>query len=280
MGIERFQGDFSSEGACKRTARAIASGEPVAVDNDSVFAIWGDAANPAFSAAVTAIKGAERSGPLALTLPAEELLPFIDCGRLAPEHRALFVDSQTFTDHFGAVAFLRLPGRKDVFDEEQAVRDAALSYDTEGQPVIQNWSPEGKTNIERLLRLSGLHYPGVTSLNTSKLEEITEPQGAVRFTSAHSLSLLLDGQAQRLSRGSFPILELNTNGMILLRARRRGIGAELLRRILVDYPLNISEAPSASRGLRAAGLERLSGPELRQGILQYLGWTAVSVANL
>lgn len=269
--FERFEGDFSAASAVRQAAAYMADGRAVAIDNDTVFAIWGDGANPQFANNVDAAKGREPGRAYGLTLEAKDFLSLVDLDRVLPDARPLLENPEAFVKRLGAMAFVRLPVHP------QAIEDyglpASVLSGTKAEPIAQSWSYEGKDNIERLLNQAKLAVPAVTSLNISGKPEITNLEDARHFAKDHDLPMLSDTHARRKVTGSYPIISITNEGMSIIRARQTGIGTAWLTRLLVNIPLQSIESGNVQPGIDPYELHNLSGPELRQASLEYLGWT-------
>lgn len=270
-----FRGDLSVPADIDRGAELIASGQAVAVDNDLVYAIWGDAASASFVQTVEVSKGREPGRTFGLSLGAEGFLSLVDRDHVHREAWPLLEDAETFVSRLGALAFVRVPGRPHALEE---VPRSVISG-TNDKPVVQNWVPEGKTNIEALLRGAedaGVVHPAVTSLNASGQPEVTSETEALAFAERTRLPILTDRHArQTVLRGSFPIVELTPDGIALTRSRTQCIGSVVMHRLLIDLPLYVPDTTQAPVGIDISELETLSGPELRTGLLEKLGWSSM-----
>ncbi len=270
-----MEGDLSEYADVAKAAQHIAAGRAIAVDNDMVHALWGDGANPQFRDRIAAIKGSEANKPFGLTLPNDEFLEYVDTRRLAPHITPLFENPERLTSYGGALIFWRLPARKDAKDN---LPSTVWSLDDRGMPIIQNWSPEGKANITRLLLLAsemGVEYAAATSLNNTREPEITEPELARTFAKQHGLPLLSDRSATHFMSGSYPVVIGDGEGLHIARGRPKAIGSTILSRLLYEFNLNWQEKDGVSPGWDCKELTNLRGPEVRSALLSLLGWEAI-----
>lgn len=282
-GTESYVGDISEPGAAEHIANLLSQGEAVAVYNVLVHALWGDGAHPDFRPNVARVKGSEANKPHGLTIPNHEFLEFVDQGRLAPEVVDLFdpVKADELTARTGAFVFWRLPGRPNVVDNLPGI---FWSKGADGLPIVQNWSPEGKPDIMRLMELArgfGVEFPAVTSLNITTKPEITDPADAEKFARQHGIPLLTNcHHPQRSMKGSYPVIIGDAEGLYVARARPKSIGTLLLQRLLDGYPLQLADTPEVNPGFDDPQLESLRGSELRDALLsaQWLGFTALRAA--
>jgi tRNA A37 threonylcarbamoyladenosine synthetase subunit TsaC/SUA5/YrdC len=278
----QFVGDFSTKEDIYAAADLMRDGRALAVDNDTVFAIWGDGANQAFIDDVDRAKGRDPNRPYGLSLNCADFLSLIDVDQVHDSIRPLVADPDKFRNRLGAITFVRAP--LDQKRAEERGLPKRLLSGPEQAPIGQNWSPEGKDKIWLLLRRAGLACAAVTSLNKSAEPEITTLEGALRFSKENDLPILGDKRARRKARGSYPIIDINGSDPVtgaertaihVVRARAKGIGSALLRRLLVGVPLITTASEDALPGIDPPELKGLSGPELREGLLRYLGWAAV-----
>jgi hypothetical protein len=281
--VESYIGDISEPGATEHIAHSMSDGVPVAVDNVIVHALWGDGEHTDFRPNVARIKGSEANKPHGLTITNHEFLELVDHDRLAPEVAGLFdpAKADELTDRTGAFVFWRLPGRPTVPDNLPRI---FWSLGADGLPIVQNWSPEGKPDIVRLMELArgfGVDFPAVTSLNITAQPEITDPADAERFAQAHGIPLLTNRRhTRRPMKGSYPVIIGDVEGLHVGRARSTSIGSLLLTRLLDGYPLQLADTPEVNPGFDDPQLEGLRGSELRDALLseQWLGFAALRAA--
>ena len=278
IGEECFtRGDFSESTEVAHFAELMARDMPVAVDNDTVFAIWGNGRSETFKRGVDAAKEREPNRTYGLSIDSEEFLPLVDRDRLPRHIHPLFDDAEVFDGLLGAISFVRVPARRRAL-EAGNVPSAVISYaaDAARTPVIQNWSPAGKHNVHHLLHtakhLEGDFFATVTSLNLSKQPEITTLQTADTFSTGR-LPLLTDEHATRKLQGSFPIVTADEEGLTIIRTRARGVGTRLLSGLLHGYDVHEATETTLNPGRHFEELRGIRGAELRQGLLETLGWS-------
>lgn len=266
-----LQGDLSDAEAVDKAAGKLASGELLAVDNDWVHALWLDAASLVAKQKLQVVKGSDANKPYGLTVPHHQFLEYVAVDRLRRSDWELF-EAHELTARTGALVFWRLPGRKEV---ENDLPPSLWSRGADRLPVVQNWSPEGKPNIEYLLARASLRNVGhlaVTSLNTTKDPEITQPAEAKAFAYRHRLALLTDYRAKRLMHGSYPVMEADKDGIRIVRGRPQSIGSLILTRLLNGYTVDSSISANVHPGWDNSVLADSKGAQLRRKILLLAGW--------
>ena len=264
--------DLGDAGGAETAAAAIAAGEAVAVDNDAVWALWGDARQPSFHEHVRAIKGDARANrPVALSVSSAMFLGWADVAGVAVAWRPLLSDPELLSSLLGALCFLRVPLRGTAAAElprEVVGSDGATA-------TIQNYDPAGKTTTDRIVTAvvaaAPRSLPAVTSLNRTGEPSITEESRAVELLSRHPTTLLVtDRAARRRGLGSYPMIAVDGSGATLLRhgCVPDSILAAILRPVVAD-PL---------RGVRADATGPVpfaeTGREMRTAYLRYRGWNA------
>lgn len=273
-----FEGDISLESHQKMAAELMAAGRAVAIDNDAVWAIWGDSGSDNFAHEVRTIKGRDPSRALGLTMPYHEFVPLIDFDRVHSSVIPLLEDPDRLTERLGAMAFIRVPGNA-LFVIEKEVPDCVITYGQNDLPVLQNYDCKGKANINSLIEYAkelGVEYPAVSSLNSSGRPEITEPEDAIRFARDHNLPILADIRAVRKGTGSYPILEFNSNGVSLVR--EGNISGVLIKNLMHEYKISVPQtirpaAYSPYNGSDNLELRELRGSELREALIENFGWS-------
>jgi hypothetical protein len=281
-GKHQFVGDFSVDPDIYAAADLMRDGRALAVDNGTVFALWGDGAKSAFIDEVDRAKGRDPNRPYGLSLCWADFLSLVDADRVHPSILPLVAEPDEFRDRLGAITFVKAPLDSKRAEERGLPR--RLLSGPEHAPIGQDWSPEGKANIAFLLELAGLECAAVTSLNRSVVEpEIIGLDKALQFARKHDLPIIGDSLARREAKGSYPIIDIHKSDPVtgaerraihVVRSRAKGIGSALLSRLLVGVPLTTASA-DALPGIDPPELKGLSGPELREGLLHYLGWAAV-----
>lgn len=277
LGIEHesttFSGDLSNRHDIAGAAQRIAEGKVVAVDNDSVWALWGDAGNPHFVQQVRTMKNRNPESRFGMTLPFEAVAGYVDLDRVHPGLHQYFHNPVLLTDLVGSLAFVRFPvSRREI--ARSTLNDAVISYDRFDEPVIQNYDPTGKANVQLLIAEAlgqGAILPAASSMNCSGEAEIMTTEKAHTFIKKHSIKdAIADSRASRVGSGSFAILDVNHTGIQLVR--EGNVSAGLMGRILQGLPYSPSSTCRASAGQPLDGFADLNGPGLRQAIIEARGW--------
>lgn len=255
--------------------RRIAEGQVVAVDNDAVWALWGDAAADEFVDQVQAIKSREPERRFGLTLPFSHVASYADYDRIHPGLHPLFTYPEDMTALLGGLAFLKLPA-----DEAKlhgsSFSDVVVSYDRLGKPVLQNYDPTGKRNIELLVAeaiAAGANLPAATSMNASGEKEIVDHDRAAAFIGTYGLKAYIDSRAARLGTGSYAILDITPCGFELVR--EGNISVDIIRRLLDGYPFVIAADCKKAKGEPLGGFSGYYGKDLRSAIVAARQWNAI-----
>ncbi|PLS81187.1 hypothetical protein CYG49_02540 [Candidatus Saccharibacteria bacterium] len=277
-----FEGSLAEIAHIKRGAEVMRSGQALVVDNDCVWAVWGNPEDPRFLKEVERLKGRDPNRPYGLTISTAQFLELADLDRVDPSVRPLLEDAEELAARLGAMTFIRMPGKQTKI-VEWGMPASLVSRDDKNYPVVQNYDSAGKADVAQLLELArqdgpggkGIRFPAVTSLNRTAQSEIIEPEEAITFSREFSLPVIADEQAKRCGTGSYAIIEFNEQGMCLLR--EGNISNDLLRRLLHPYPLHISPEVKKAKGEPFDGsgipeLKGLVGAELRIALLHHFGW--------
>lgn len=282
-----FRGDFSAITDLEKAVALMKEGVPLAIDNDAVWGIWGDACNESFVETVLRIKNRPPDRTFGLTAPFETVLPMVDMGRLHPDARPLFADSSglLIKELLGAIVFVRFPGDYAKI-KESGLPATVVSYeDQTNLPVLQTYDPVGKNNLHKLLELArkaGIIYPCASSLNCSGQKEIIDHDEALKFVERFDcdVAVMTDSAALHHCRGSYTIIEFNTIGIQVVR--QGNIGKDIIERILSGYgpvyeaeqckpaaypecTLHLADLPPEEQGEHGTGMAR--------AIRTYLGWS-------
>lgn len=284
LGIEAksisFLGDLSNPYHLDRAALRIATGNVLAVDNDSVWALWGDAANEKFVTDIQRIKGRDPNSRFGVTLPFEAVAAYADMDRIHPDLQKLFATPQKLTDLVGSLAFVRFPVSQHAI-EGSPFGETVISHDVHQLPILQNYDPTGKLNIELLVQNAITHgatLPAATSMNNSGQGEIMTLPEAGEFIHEHMLShVLVDSQASRAGIGSYAILEVSSGGIQLIR--EGNISAGLTERLLHGLPYSVSPACKKSIGDPMDRFKHYRGADVRAAVIEAREWDKLSLTN-
>jgi tRNA A37 threonylcarbamoyladenosine synthetase subunit TsaC/SUA5/YrdC len=245
--IKNFEGSIYNGEDLRVSAGLIAAGRALAVDNRGlVWAGWGDANNPKFIDEIRSIKKRDARSPFGLTLPSEFALQLVDMSRVS-EHIMPLLEPKTMTERFGGLLFMRLPADETKLSGLQ-IPEAVTSYNTLGEPVIQNYDPTGNTPIYDLLKAAytikaeETHeylLPAVTSLNPSGVDEYMYAGQAIPFAREHNTPILRDPYLEReaKAKGSFAIIDLTDDYPRL--ARKGNLDDAILLDLFEGFDLQI-----------------------------------------
>ena len=91
----------------------------------------------------------------------------------------------------------------------------------DGTAVIQNWDAIGHKPAHNLfyqMQKVGIRYPAITSMNISGEPEIVNQEEGKQFAKSSGIPLFLhDPKDKGVVTGSYTILNVNTNGLQLIR---------------------------------------------------------------
>jgi hypothetical protein len=245
----------------RQAARFVAEGRAIGTYLDGVDTIWINAANSTAVRMVEIMKGEARVGkPLSTALESADLVNLIDEDRIPQPLHYIFLDPVEITARLGALAPLRLPVRSDVAERLPPV---LTTKTIDGTYWLQNWTPDGHeagTLLVRELKNAGVDLPGATSMNTSGHSEIADQREALAFSRNHDIPLLLcELHPSPEAVGSFPILGVGPDGVILLREGH--FPGELFRDLL-EYEIDLTRAKPAKYPISTAVQERFASHQL------------------
>lgn len=253
----------------EHAALQIAKGKVVAIDNYSVWGLWGDASNELFLHEIKKIKSRDSRRPFALTLPFNDIVQYADLSHMHPGLHHLFTSQDTLKNLLGGIAFVRFPIMESSIDDFP-FNKKVLSYENSTTPYLQNYDPSGRCDLELLIkkaRALGAILPVASSMNISGEHEITSAEDATEFIAKNNISTALyDTNAQRAGYGSYTILKLNKQGFNL--HREGNVSNDIISRILHEYPFDVSEDCKRSCGKPFDGFHDLKGAMLRTAILE------------
>lgn len=275
-----FYGDFNNPEDVEFVADILRDKEAVVVDNDSVFAIVGDALTEndcdPFAQAVAYIKESSNLEKVfGSMLSTEEIVQLANPDLMSQETWEALKSSQ---DTLSGLAFVRFPISREAV---ACLPSSVVSHDAStGIFWMQNYDPEFKTTMKNLIdtaRMQGLALPIITSLNRSGEKEIIDPFHANDHIRGMGLPVLHDSEASRLARGSYTIFEFGPAGIIL---RREGnINTEIFKSILAEnsivVPADVRRSAYPEHQLykdSLGELATLTGPNLAHGLRKKLGW--------
>ena len=268
MAVETELVEFGDQEGIRRAARLVAGGHVIGIFIDGVDTIWVDGRQSQAAARIQAIKGEGRVGkPLSAILEADALAPLIDLDRIPRSLRDIFANAEELAARMGAMAGLRLPVRTAAARE---LPPYMVSQSADGIYWLQDFIPHGHPTTSRLVRelaLAGVTLPAATSMNVSGTPEIADQEEAVAFSRQHRLPALLhDPQPNPHLQGSFPILGVGPEGVVLLREGH--FPGQLFGYLLEYEDIDLSPAKPARYPISPQIRERFAGTDLRGAALR------------
>ena len=268
--------------ARQRAAQLALEGQPIAVYNRTVCALFGRGESIDFFNEVVRIKGeARQSRPLAFFYRGSETARMVDPEQIPPALQRVFLDADELTQRFGGLCFFRLPIRAAAARE---VPEWLLSRSEDGVPIMMVCDPTGQTGVDLLLRdmqRQGVRHLSGTSMNRSGTREIVDQAAGIEFARAAGVPLFLtDATGTGRVLGSPTIFSVHRSGVRLIRDSFVPWQAF---QPLLEMPIDLSEMRPANfpqldphiettepRALRRS-LLRFVQRESSQGVLGYLG---------
>jgi hypothetical protein len=275
MAVETELIEFGDNEGIRRAASLVAEGHVIGIYIDGVDTIWVDGRQSEAAAKIQAIKGEGRAGkPLSAILETDVLVPLLDIEFIPQPVRHIFVDAEELAARLGALAPLRLPVCEEAVE---ALPAYMVSHSADGIYWLQDFIPYGHPTTSRFvheLALVGVNLPAATSMNVSGTPEIADQREALFFSRQHDIPVLLhDPHPNPHVQGSFPILGVGPNGIVLLRDGH--FPGQLFGYLLEYEEIDLSQAKSAKYPISAEISERfgetiLRGAALRQGLLEFI----------
>jgi tRNA A37 threonylcarbamoyladenosine synthetase subunit TsaC/SUA5/YrdC len=252
----------------QRAARWAAQGYVIGTYLDGVDAIWVDAHHPDAAVKIQAIKGEKRQGkPLSTALEAADLVPLLDAERIPPALHGIFLDPAELDGRLGALSALRVPVQPAA---ARRLPDFMTSRSDEGVFWLQNWLPAGHEAgvlLVHELKKVGVDLPAVTSMNVSGRPEIADQEEALAFSQEHGVRMLLnDPHPKSGIRGSYPILAIGPDGVVLFREGH--FPGELFRDLLDYDEIDFSQVKPARYPIGLQVREQFAGHQLHARALR------------
>ncbi len=251
--------------------RLVREGHPVGMFARGVCVLWVDAANFQAVESVQRIKGERRAGqPLTTALPVETLVDLMNPREIPDSLKYILMNPWELEMRLGTLCLLRFPVRW----EAAAHLPPSLVSQTDNGLWLQSWIPGGDSAPNRFVNElweQCVRYPGVTSMNTSGAPEIVDQSEAEAFCAAHGIPMFLNDPAARQKvSGSFPILQVDRNGIHLVREGH--ISGALFETLLNGSAIDRARAHPAKFPLaRTEALASITSPyELHDQLVQLL----------
>jgi tRNA A37 threonylcarbamoyladenosine synthetase subunit TsaC/SUA5/YrdC len=232
--------------ACTAAAVLLKEGRVIGTYVRGVCGLWADGRSEEALDTIYAIKGEERADrPLSTTLMSPLFVEMVNGARIPAPLKGLFFDADELATHLGSMCFIRAPIRSQT---ASPLPSRLVSQSGEGTYWLQNWLPEGCEPTRRLmeaLHASDLDVPAVTSMNVSGEPEIVDPEEGLAFSRDHDVPLFLaDLDSPERVKGSFPIVQVDEEGMRLLRAGH--FDPRFFRYLTGDWEIDLSDYRSGN----------------------------------
>jgi tRNA A37 threonylcarbamoyladenosine synthetase subunit TsaC/SUA5/YrdC len=259
---------------CNQAAVLLKRGFPIGAYIRGVCGLWADGHQEKGLDALYRIKGERRgSRPVGTTLTSEAFIEMLDPDRISPSVRGLFLDERELVSRLGSLCFIRAPMKKEVAD---SIPDRVFSKTDDGTYWIQNWLPEGYTSAASWMDSickAGISLPVATSMNVSGEPEIVDQEQGRQFCEANGVPMFLaDPENPERAQGSFPILQVDCDGIRLIREGQ--FPPVLFRLLLSGWDIDLSNYRRAKFPLidfqEAEGEQALESAELRRRLLEVM----------
>lgn len=260
--------------ACNKAARLLAQGQPVATYIRGVCGLWADGESEPGLDAIYQIKGERRGGrPVGTTLPAAEFIEKLNPDDISSSLHGLMLNMDELARRLGSLCFIRAPIKDEV---GESLPERLVSRSDDGTYWIQNWLPEGCRSARHWMESigeQGISLPVATSMNVSGEPEIVDQEEGRKFARARGVPMFLaDPDDPGRARGSFPILQVDSAGIKLLREGH--FTAKLFQLLLSGWHIDLSHYQTAKypvAELPQASAELGKEPsQLRRTLLEFL----------
>jgi hypothetical protein len=250
------------------------SGDVVGSYIRGVCGLWIDGGSTRAIERIDAIKGEKRANrPFGTTLDGAEFARMIDPDQIASSARDLFLEGDQLQARLGSLCFIRIPIRKQMGLE---LPPRLVSQSDDGTYWLQNWMPWGSRSSARwmeAMKEQNIAFPSATSMNVSGTPELVDQQAGVEFCQLHGISTFLgDPESRYEVKGSFPILQVDTAGIHLLREGH--FPGVLFRSLLQEWDIDLSGYQPAKYPLLPIPEEwrsgLLLGDSLRLALIEHL----------
>ncbi len=260
--------EFGDGEGIRRAARLVAGGQVIGIYIDGVDTMWIDGRQRQAAARIEAIKGEGRVGkPLSAILEADALAPLIDLDRIPRSLREIFANAEELAARMGALVPLRLPVRAEAARE---LPPYMVSQSADSLYWLQDFIPSGHPTTSQLvqeLARTGVTLPAATSMNVSGAPEIADQDMALAFSRQHGIPVLLhDPHPNPHVQGSFPILGVGPEGVVLLREGH--FPKRLFSYLLENEDIDVAAAKPAKYPISPQIQERFAETELRGAALR------------
>jgi hypothetical protein len=197
----------------------------------------------------------------------------IDPDQIASSACDLFLDADRLRARLGSLCFIRIPIRKQIGME---LPPRLVSQTDDGTYWLQNWIPSGchsSAQWMEAMKRQNIEFPSATSMNVSGTPELVEQEAGAEFCKQHLISTFLgDPESKYEVKGSFPILQVDKEGIRLIREGHfPGI---LFEHLLQEWDIDLSDYKPAKYPLLQIPDEWLSGAltgdSLRLALIEHL----------
>jgi hypothetical protein len=231
--------------ACNKAADLLQRGQPVGTYIRGVCGLWVDGHREDGLDIIYRIKGEKRARRLVgTTLTSTVFIEKLDPDKISPSAWSLIMDDQKLSARLGSMCFIRAPIKS---TEGELLADRIVSVSEDGTYWIQNWLPEGCNSVTYWMETLGktrVNLPVVTSMNVSGHPEIVSQEKGQQFCAAYGVPIFLgDPENTGRARGSFPILQVDSKGITLIRERH--FAAKTFQYLLSGWDIDLSGYQSA-----------------------------------
>lgn len=259
---------------CERAASLLKDGHPIGTYIRGTCGLWADGHNPTALDSIYQIKGERRKGrPLGTILEAPAFVDMLDPDGIEPSLHDLVLDPDVLADHLASICFIRAPLDTEV---GASLPDRVTSQSGERVYWLQNWLPRGsepaRTWVEAL-RQGRIELPAATSMNVSGKPELVDQEEAATFCQAHQVPMFLaDPKAPERAKGSFPIIKVGEEGIVLVREGH--FPARIWQDLMGRWPIDLSQYEQGNYPLveLPASIEEAVGDRevLKDRLIRYL----------
>lgn len=256
--------------ACRRAAQRLKQGIPIGTYIRGVCGLWADGQREDGLDQLYRIKGERRgSRPVGTTLTSPQFTEMLNPAQISPSVKGLILSERELVSRLGSLCFIRAPVRDEV---GETLPDRLVSRTEDGTYWIQNWLPEGCTSAAAWMNAVGevgITLPVATSMNISGKPEIVDQDQGREFCGAHDVPIFLaDPESPGRAKGSFPIIQVDREGITLVREGH--FPAILFRSLLTGWSIDLSDYQHAKFRLIDAAAREDEPADLRRRLIRIL----------
>ncbi len=278
---------FDRHEAIKRAVGELVSHRLILLNNESVYAIVGNANSPTLLEDIRVLKNDPHRTTVGWTVPYRRALPLVDQAAFtSTAMKGLVRNQQELTSRYAGLGFMRFPAKESAYNDT-SIPAGILSRE---QGTVQPYSPTGADFTSHLIRaaLSKGVEPVMSSANVHGQAEIIERHAARVFAERATYPMVIldrhaSENASEKPKGSYPILTAQPDHIEITRSGC--FSSELLMRCFEGYDIRLapenllveSHYPEHVFGVEdlPSNYRDLSGPALRSGMLATIGWQSM-----